>query len=133
MIPLTNEEFQLDVEIQEQATKTYKMNLVDMKIEGMIDGLEAMKQAVYKILNTERYDHLIYSWEYGVEFVGLFGESPSFAFPEIKRSIIEALIQDERITNVDEFTFKSTKGAVNVTFVVNTTEGNIEIEKGVNL
>ena len=28
---------------------------------GMIDGLEAVRQAVYLVLNTERYDFLIFS------------------------------------------------------------------------
>ncbi|MFQ8776837.1 MAG: DUF2634 domain-containing protein [Roseburia sp.] len=26
-----------------------------------------MKQAIYNILNTERYQYIIFSWDYGVE------------------------------------------------------------------
>ena len=30
----------------------------------MLYGIDIHKQAIYKILNTERYDYLIYSWNY---------------------------------------------------------------------
>jgi hypothetical protein len=132
MIPGTNDNLQFDVEIEQQPTRTYKLNTGDLRITGFVDGLEAMKQAVYKILNTERYEHLIYTWNYGVEFNDLYGEPSAFAYPEIKRSITEALLQDERIKSVDGFTFTSIKGAVNVQFMVHTTEGDIEIGKVVN-
>lgn len=133
MIPVTNDNLQLDVEIENQPTKTYKLNLIDLRITGFVDGLEAMKQSIYKILNTERYEHLIYTWNYGVELVDLYGESSSFAYPEIKRSISEALLQDQRIKSVDGFTFTSIKGSVNVQFTVHTIEGDIEVGKVVNL
>jgi phage baseplate assembly protein W len=131
MIPVSNDNLVLDFEIEEQETITYKMDMVGLRIKGFVDGLQAMKQVIHKILNTERYDFLIYSWNYGVELTDLIGEQPSFAYPEIKRRIIEALIQDERITGVDEFTFTSTRDAVNVKFTVHTIEGDIDIEKAV--
>ena len=133
MIPSVNDDLQQDFEIEKQPTKTYKMNLVDMKINGLVDGSDAMEQAIYKILNTERYNYLIYSWNYGVELADLFGEPLSFVYPEIKRRISEALVQDERIIGVDGFSFTSTKGKVLVQFTAHTTEGDVEIEKGVNV
>lgn len=36
-----------------------------------MDGMEAVKQAVYKILQTERYKYVIYDWNYGVELEDL--------------------------------------------------------------
>ncbi len=43
---------------------TYTFNIDyggDNQIKGYTDSLEAMKQAIYKIINTERYQYLIYS------------------------------------------------------------------------
>jgi len=132
MIPVTNDSLQLNVEIEQQPTKTYKLDLTDLRITGFVDGLEALKQTIYKILNTERYEHLIYTWNYGVELMNLYGENSAFTYPEIKRSISEALLQDQRIKSVDGFTFTSIKDSVNVQFIVHTIEGDIKIGKVVN-
>lgn len=133
MIPSISNELPIDIQIEKQPTKTYRMDIENKRIVGMIDGIQAMKQAIFKILNTERYLHLIYSWDYGVEFIELIGENKLLAYPEIKRRITEALMQDDRITGVDAFSFESSKSGVNVTFTVYTTEGDVEIGKGVNL
>ncbi|MEN7878670.1 DUF2634 domain-containing protein, partial [Clostridioides difficile] len=66
------------------------------KIDGICDDVEALKQTIFLILNTERYQHLIYSWNYGVELNDLIGEPISFVIPELERRIKEALIQDDR-------------------------------------
>lgn len=34
-----------------------------------------MKQAIYKILQTERFEYLIYSWNYGIELNAVVGKS----------------------------------------------------------
>lgn len=76
---------------------------------GSCDGLEAIKQAVYLILNVERYRYVIYSSNYGVEFDDLLGKPVPYVLPELKRRIEEALTQDDRITSVDGFEFKTKK------------------------
>ena len=92
-----------------------------------------MKQAVYKILNTERYQYIIYSWNYGVEFADLFGEPVDFVCPEIERRITEALKQDDRVVSVDSFLFDvSKKHTVMVSFTVKTIFGDLNIEKEVS-
>lgn len=56
MIPSIAPASNLSFEIVEQPTETYKMDLKTGKnIRGYTDKLEAMKQVVFKILNTERY------------------------------------------------------------------------------
>lgn len=122
-----------DFEFEQQPSKTYKMNLEQMTIGGWIDGLEAVKQSVYKILNTERYDYLIYSWNYGSELTNLIGEQIQFVNSKIEQKITDALLQDERIEKVSDFTFYSSKGAVIVEFTVTTSEGTFMAEKVVNI
>lgn len=133
MIPSTTGFLEHDFEIAEQPTHTYKMNLESNMIRGYTDGQEAMKQAIYKILNTERYQYVMYSWNYGIELFDLYGEPISYVCPELERRITEALIWDDRIQSVDNFEFNiSKKGEIHVTFVVRTIFGNVSVEKVVN-
>lgn len=123
-----------DFEIEEQPSKTYKMYLEQEVINGFTDGLDAMKQTIYMILNTERYQYIIYSWNYGIELADLFGEPVTYVCPELERRIIEALTQDERILLVDAFSFDlSVKGKVHVTFTAHTVFGEVDAEKVVNI
>lgn len=119
--------------VKEQPTKTYKMHLGDGTVQGYVDGLEAMKQAVYKVLLTERYQYPIYSWNYGVELADLFGEPVSYVCPELERRITEALLQDGRIEGVDGFAFDfPRKGAVHAGFTVHTVFGDVQAEREVD-
>ena len=70
---ITPETYDFNAEFQTEqfANKTYKINFEEKRIIGEIDDLEAVKQAVYKILHTERFNSLLYSWDYGVEFENL--------------------------------------------------------------
>ena len=69
MIPGTVGFLEEDFEIEEQPSRTYKMYLEQEVINGFTDGLDAMKQTIYMILNTERYQYIIYSWNYGIELM----------------------------------------------------------------
>lgn len=134
MTPVSNG-FLQDLTITEQPTKTYKMDLdTCVSVRGYTDEQEAMKQVIYKILNTERYKYVMYSWNYGVELEDLFGEPVTYVVPELERRITEALTQDSRIQEVTDFEFDTSKrGTVHVTFVANTKYGGIAAETEVNI
>lgn len=133
MIPSTTAFLEQDFEITEQPTHTYKMNLESNLIRGYTDGQEAMKQAIYKILNTERYQYVMYSWNYGIELLDLYGEPVSYVCPELERRITKALTWDDRIQTVDNFEFNiSKKGEILVTFTAHTVFGDVVAEKVVN-
>lgn len=120
-------------EIEEQPSKTFKMNINDMSVRGYADGLEAMRQAVYKILMTERFRYVMYSGNYGMETEDLFGREASYVCPELERRITEALTWDDRIEGVDNFAFDiSKKGVVKVSFTVHTVFGDIDAQREVN-
>ncbi len=133
MIPNTNDDLKNDFELEELPTNTFKLNIEEEKIYGYSDNLEAMKQAIYLILNIERYEYLILSWNYGIELADLFGQPIPFVLPELERRITEALMQDSRITSVEDFEFDVKKGKVFCTFKVYTIFGEIESEKVVNV
>ena len=133
MIPSTSGFLTADLEVARQPTKTYKMDLEGTTTRGFTDDLEAMKQVGFKILNTERYVYPMYSWNYGIETMDLYGEPVSWVCPELQRRITEALVWDDRIDSVDDFTFDlSQKGVVHVSFVVHTIYGEIQTERTVN-
>lgn len=118
-------------EYEIQSSRTYELRPASGTIGGLIDELDAMEQVVYKILNTERFECPLYTWNYGIELNELIGEPITFVLPELERRITEALMQDERITAVDALEFEISGGAVLVSFVVNTIFGDVEATKEV--
>ena len=134
MIPSTTGYLEEDFEIEEEPTLTYCMDIQDHRIRGYADEKEAMKQAIFKILSTERYAYIMYSWDYGIETIDLYGEPLSYVCPELERRITEALMYDTRITDVTDFEFDlSKKKSVHVSVIVHTVFGDIIAEKEVNI
>ncbi|AXU64299.1 DUF2634 domain-containing protein [Clostridioides difficile] len=123
----------INFDVRQEPSKTFKLNIEKSKIDGICDDVEALKQTIFLILNTERYEHLIYSRNYGVELNDLIGEPISYVIPELERRIIEALIQDDRVENVDNFEFQNVKGKVHCKFTVYSKYGNIKAEKVVSV
>ena len=115
------------------ADQTYRIALNSNRITGYVDGLEAVKQAVYLILSTERYKYPIYSWNYGVELVDLIGKPMPYVMADLPRRIEEALTQDNRITEVTDFQFEKKGTKLHVTFTVVSNVGNISTELEVDV
>lgn len=128
MLPSTfddNVEVLSDFAFTTQTSNTYKLNLDKNNISGFCDELEAVKQAVYLILNIERYEYLIYDWDYGFEIKDLIGQETIIIQPEIQRRICDALKQDSRIVNVRDFIFENGSiGKLIVHFTVETIFGS---------
>lgn len=134
MIPSTVGFLEQDFEVEEQPSLTYRMDLEGNSIRGFVDKQEAMKQAIFRILMTERYQYIIYPMYYGIETLDLYGEPVTWVCPELERRITEALTTDERITGVSDFEHDlSVKGEVHTTFTVHTIFGDIKADKGVTI
>jgi hypothetical protein len=133
MIPniIDNENLNPDFEEVVGPSKNYALKKNGERIFGFVDGIEAMKQAYYLILSTERYDHEIYSWNSGVEFKDLVGKSVTYVASEVKKRIKDALMQDDRTVDVYNFSVTINKSSVSVTYVAQTIYGEIEGEKEV--
>ncbi|WP_232231453.1 DUF2634 domain-containing protein [Paenibacillus sp. HW567] len=108
---------------------TYRMDWERKRILGTIDTLEAVKQAAVKVLQTERYEHLIYSSDYGTEWNLVLGRDRLLARSELRRSVSEALLEDERIRSLEdvEISFNGDNVILNCTVV--TYYGNFELRK----
>lgn len=113
-------------------SKTYKMN--EERIAGYVDNIEAVKQAVYHILNVERYSCLIYDDNYGVELEQYVGADLEYIKVTIEDTLREALTQDERITDVNVTNIKKTsKDTVSIEFTVIGTYGDMQMEVEINV
>lgn len=133
MIPVISENFLQEFTDTEIQSKDYFLDIENGKIKGTVEDLEQVKQAVYFMLGTERYEYIIYPWEYGVELNDLIGQPYSYVVPEIERRITECLTQDERINGVSDFTFEKQKNKIHVSFVVSTIFGTFEREVNINV
>lgn len=133
MIPAVSEDFLYNFTHTAMPSRDYKLNQNEKRIIGFVDGLEAVKQAIYFMLNTERYQYLIYSWDYGVEFEDMFGKPYSYIVPEVERRVTECLRQDDRIKAVTNFIIEKNKNNVHATFLVETIYGEIESEVNLNV
>lgn len=132
MIPrIDNDGLTVEFEEESQPSRTYKIDFERKRIVGYTDGREAVKQFIVKVLATERYEYIIYSWNYGAEIAKLFGQPIPYVYSELKRLITEALTQDDRIESVDAFNFSHVKNKVHVTFTANTIYGEVDAESEV--
>ena len=131
MIPQNSIDVELTTEETIETSRTYK--ITGNRIQGYTDGLEALKQAIYKVLNTERYEYPIYSFNYGIELENLIGKDLIFAQIELKRRIRECLLKDDRITEVDNFQFEVNEDEIKCTFDVHSIFGNFTASREVNI
>lgn len=130
------QEVELDMTMIEKKkipSLTWKINEERAEVRGNIDEREAMEQAVYKILETERYRYAIYDWNYGIELEDLYGKNVTYVIPELKKRIEEALLADDRVTAVTDFSFRQEKGSVTTDFVVHTIFGEVTAERTVDI
>lgn len=133
MIPEQNANLTI-LEEQIQPSRTYHLDLVRKRATSMIDGHDAIIQAVRKILYTERYAYVIYSSQYGVELDRLIGQEYDFIVSDIKRTISEALLMDNRIISLENFEMEKTGlDTMEVNFLVNSIEGEINFSTEVKI
>ncbi|MCD8159415.1 MAG: DUF2634 domain-containing protein [Clostridiales bacterium] len=116
--------------IQESAEMpSYTYGLAEDYVRGYVDGLEAVKQAIFKILMTERYKYVIYSFNYGAEINKVMGRSKPEAKALLPNIIKTALCTDSRIYDVGDFEFYDIDiNSLGVKFTVQTEYGEIDAE-----
>lgn len=130
MLPDLNSINQLE---ESMPSYTYNINRNTNRISGYIDGKEALIQAIYLILQTERYESLIYNWYYGNEMDSLIGKNRDYVTSELQRVIREALLEDDRISEVTNFSISYSDDVATVRFVAETIIGDITIDWEVNI
>lgn len=117
-----------DIELELDASKTYRV--LNGRVVGWIDNKQALRQAIEKLLHTERYMHEIYTDEYGIELQALIGENFDLVEAEIGRIIKEALLADDRIVSVEHIqATKLDSTSLLITFSVESIFGTLAFEE----
>lgn len=113
-------------------TKTYMIDYANRRIIGTIEGRDTVMQFIHKVLNTDKYAFEIYDWYYGNELIKLVGQPYDYVVTRIPNIFREALLVDDRITSVRDFTFvKSSIDSVLVVCYIDTVYGEIKYEQEV--
>lgn len=122
-----------NITIVTQPSLTYKDN--ENNIIGKTDGLEAITQTAYHILNKERYAYVIYPDWYGMELEKYKGLPFSYLEAQIENDLRSTLLQDDRIYDIMIVEIRQISvDSASVKFNIYSQEGiieNMEIEVNV--
>lgn len=109
-------------------TKTYLLDFENKSINGYTEGKTAIEQAIHKILDTKRYAFEIYDWSYGSQISELIGTNMLKAQMLIEGYIEDALLTDNRIEKIENFTIEKDFNKMSIKFDVITNLGIIPVE-----
>lgn len=133
MVPTSILENTLVIDDSPQPGRTWKLDREHNRFIGITDERDALEQAVYIVLNVERYAYLIHTWNFGIELQGLFGMPINYVQSELKRVIAEALEQDDRVESVDSFAFTVQRESLLMRFTVHSIYGDIPVTQEVKV
>lgn len=135
MIPTWIKTEQIATKVVKQPSKTYHLDLQRGRIVGFVDGSEAIKQAIIKIMLTEKYAYVIYDHYYGVGLEQYIGKDISFVVADLGSTIENALLYDDRILAVNdiEITRGSNIDGLLVKYSVETVDGILNGEQEVKM
>ena len=90
---------------------------------------EAIKVWIYKAIKTNRYQHEIYSWDYGCEIESLIGKGFEIGFikSETQRYIEEALLINPYITKINKIDVEFNKDVLTAYIDLETIYGKLDI------
>lgn len=118
-------------EARELPSHTYKLDLERGRIVGRIDGLEAVNQAITKILKTPRFKCFIYDGQYGSELeetITTGDATIDYINTAAEGFVKDALAPDTRILNVYDFKTELENDAAHISFKADTIYGETTIE-----
>ena len=90
---------------------------------------EAIKVWIYKAIKTNRYQHEIYSWDYGCEIESLIGKGFEVGFikSETQRYIEEALLVNPYITKINKIDVEFSKDILTAYVDLETVYGRLDM------
>ena len=90
---------------------------------------EAIKVWIYKAIKTNRYQHEIYSWDYGCEIESLIGKGFEIGFikSETQRYIEEALLINPYITKINKIDVEFSKDVLTAYVDLETVYGRLDM------
>jgi hypothetical protein len=110
--------------------KEYQIDFGTGQLTGnLVEGLEAIKMWAFLAINTTRYRHDIYSWDYGCEIEDMIGQSltQEYLDTEIPRVIEECLTVNPHIKSISNISIALNDDKLSGNFTINTDYGEAEI------
>ena len=92
-------------------------------------GRQAVAQAIELMLSTERWRYAIFSADYGYELPAHWGENERPTEELLRLMTEEALLEDDRILSITDFSAKIFGDEVRLSFVVKTVFGDVLVER----
>ena len=121
------------VTFEQQPSRTWYINKEKNRIEGECDGWQSVRQAVEIILNVERFRWQIYKPHSGMQWDGLIGQDTGYVATELQRRVTEALLMDDRVRGISDYTYTIDGNVLKASFTVNTVYGDEQTSVEVNL
>lgn len=130
---IPNGSIKSDTEYESINKMTYGIDFEKGKINGIVQGKEAVKQYIHKIIKTNKGAYDIYT-DYGSDLEELIGDSPTenLLISDVKREIIDVLTKNKDITKVYNFKFffqEESRESLIVEFKVDTVFGVIDVKE----
>lgn len=119
------------VNVNSAIPKEYEVDFETGQLTGrIVEGKEAVKVWIWFALQTPRYRHYIYSWDYGSEFEELIGQryTEEYIDSEVQRMINDCLLVNKNIQSVSDFSVDMKGSCLTVGFTANTIYGDIRFE-----
>ncbi len=119
-------------EVAEPTSRTYRLDLDEGRIVGMVDGAEAVLQAIRKAIITPRFKCIIYNHNYGSEVKEtIVAKDATSKYTEsvLPELIKDCLIPDKRILEVKNFSFDFKSDEVHIGFTADTIYGELDVQE----
>lgn len=120
----------------QEIPREYGIDFQTGRLTGrIVEGIEAIKVWVWNCLHSERYRYALYSWQYGVEYEQYIGETitDEYLQSDCQTETEEALLENTYITGISDFeaALENNGATLHITFTVNTTLGDMEVDTDV--
>ena len=117
---------------EEPVYRTYRMDFKNKRIIGMVDGVEAAAQAMFKALQTRRFAYLIYDDQYGCDIFNKIGNlnlTQSYLESDLPSMIEDTFLNEEMVRGRNDLEFDIISGdSVAIQLAVSTIYGDATIE-----
>lgn len=132
-LPTASIDLSAGVSFVSQPSRTWYINKETNRIQGECDGWQSVRQAVEIILNVERFRWQIYSPYSGMQWDGLIGQDPGYVASELQRRITDALLMDDRVRGISDFSYTVEGNTLRASLTVNTVYGDTQTSVEVNI
>lgn len=124
VLPTSTIDLSNGIEQQQSPSLTWGIDHETRRIVGMVDQLDAVRQAVSAYLNIRRFRWQIFRPYSGSELDGLIGFPSGYVGAELQRRIRDALTVDDRISGISDFSCTSDDDTLRASFTVQCVYGS---------